>query len=875
MASPPRWPINLLHSLCNPGLVEEIEGDLNEDYYRRLETKGRRYASALFCLEALAFLRPQLLKRRFTLIQTTMIRSYIILSVRSMIKKPLFTLINLFGLTLGLASVLVIAGYVLFMLSYDKQYPSANNLYRVTLNWKNDGVQQHTATAFSPVASALDKTIHGVKRVSRVYPYSGLVSKDGIDKTREARFCYADSLFFEMFPMTFQQGHMGSALKTPFSVVLTERMANKYFGTVEVLGKELRYEDERGSYRFNVTGVIDNLPQNTHFNPDFIASLTTLDKIMPWYNNWFYPPMYVYVEAQSGYDARQLESQISAAITKTHPNYIKSGDREYYLQPVTDIHLHSNLVEEWQANSNYIYVQILTVVAALILFLACINYVNLSTARSAERAKEVGVRKVMGAIRRQLIGQFLGESFVTALIAMILAFGLAELIFRFYLNDLLEKDLSIYTLFEPVHLITAFGGLIGLTLVAGMYPAFFLSMFRPASVLNNSQSKTGGGLMLQRSMVAFQFVVSCLLIVGMLTIEKQTSYLREKRLGFEKDQLVAILLFDRKMGPKYQALKSRLLSESVVKHVAVSSGFPLREGFNGWPVTPEGHTAEERMSMKSLGGDVDLVKTLNLEIIAGRDFSADNPADTTQAFIINEAAAKSLNWNDPVGKDFELIFYARGENRRKGKVIGVVKDFHFESLYNKIDPLVIFVNTHPFYCDYLLVKLNPGNIAKSMAALQTGWKDFSADKPLEYIIANDDLSDLYRQESKLSSMFSSFSALSVIVSCLGLFGLSAYAISRRIKEIGIRMVMGASVRDLFGLLSREYLLLVFLAQLLAWPLAWWLTGEWLSSFAYKVDVPLTFYLISLAACFVLAMVSISVHILRAVRISPIKTLRIE
>ncbi len=874
MQTPPRWPIEILHRLCHESLVEEMEGDLTEDFHRRLAAKGKGYASLLFCLEALAFIRPKLLKRQFTLFQNTMLRSYITLSFRSLIKKPLFTIINLMGLTLGLASVIVIAGYLLFTLSYDKHYPNSENLYRVTLQWMNDGIEEHVAMAVSKVAPALNKTLHGVKRTSRIFPYSGLVSRDGIEKIRESRFCYADSLFFEMFPMKVQRGYLPTSLTDPFSVVLTERMAIKYYGTVDVVGQELTFEDERGKYKFNVTAVIDNIPQNSHFNPDFLASMTTLEKTMPWFDSWFYPPMFVYVEAAEGYDRLKLETEINLAVKKTHPQYILPNDRTYFLQPITDIHLHSNLVAEWQANSNYIYVQILTAVAALILFLACINYINLSTARGAERAKEVGMRKVMGAIRRQLIGQFLGESFITALMAMVLGVALAELVFRLYLNDLLEKNISIFTLFEPVHLLGALGGLVVLTLIAGMYPAFFLSTYRPASMLRMNSTK-GGGFVLQRSMVTFQFIVSSLLIVGMFTIDRQTRFMREKRLGFDKDQLVAIRLFDRNMGGRYQSLKSGLLSESVVKHVAVASSFPLREEFHGWGITPEDHTAEERLSMKALGGDVDIVKALSLEVVAGRDFSADNPADTTQAFIINEAAAKLLNWSEPVGKDFELIFYTRGENRRKGKVIGVVKDFHFESLYNRIDPLVIFVNTHPFYCDYLLVKLAPGDFANSMNTLKSRWKEFSEDKPFEYFIADDDLASLYKQEMKLSSMFSSFSALSIAVSCLGLFGLSAYSISRRLKEIGIRRVMGASVRDLFNLLSREYLLLVALAQLIGWPVAWWLTNEWLSSFAYKVDVPLADYFISLVACLVFALLSISVHVVKAVQLSPIKTLRVE
>jgi putative ABC transport system permease protein len=874
MTRPPKWPIAILRWLCKPGFVEEIEGDLTEDYYRRVETKRRTYATIMFCIESLAFIRRRLLRSDFTLIGTTMMRSYITMSWRSMVKKPLFTLINIFGLTAGLASVVVISGYILFTLGYDQQYENADRVYRVTLKWVKEESEQHTAMAFAPVATALDKTLHAVKNVVRVYPYSGLVSVDGTDKIRESRFCYADSLFFDMFPMRVLHGEPSTALTAPYSVVLTERMAIRYFGSSDIVGRELQFEDERAAYKFNVTAVIEDVAQNTHMNPDFLASMSTLDKIMPWYNSWHYPPMYVYIEA-AGTDQAQLQLDIDKQIKSTHPEYIPENERTYITQLVTDIHLHSNLANEWQANSNYVYVQILMVVAALILFLACINYINLAIARGTERVREVGMRKVMGAVRRQLMTQFLGESFVTALIAMILAVGLAEIVFKFYLNDLLEKNLGVFTLFSSVHILSSLGGLVLLTVLAGIYPAFFLSRYRPVSMLRGDISKTKSGLILQRSMVTFQFVVSCLLIIGMIIIGRQTTFMREKRLGFDKDQLVAIRLFDRKMGSRYNAFKDQLMSESVVRHVAVSSAFPMKDGFHGWDITPEGHNANERMTMKSLSGDQDLIKALKLKITAGRDFSYDNAADSTKGFIINEAAARSLNWPDPIGKEFELTFYSSKHEERKGKVIGVVKDFHFESLYNSIDPLVIFVSTHPYYCDYLLVRLAPGNLASSIAVLEAEWKKFSADKPFEFFIADDDLNSMYKSEMKLSSMFSSFTALSIIVSCLGLLGLSAYTISRRLKEIGIRRILGASIGSVFLLLSKEYLLLVLLAQAVAWPLAWWFATEWLAGFAYKVDVPLDVFLITLMAGVLLGTLSICLHIFRAVRASPAETLRIE
>jgi len=873
---PPIAATRFLRWFCTPELADEIEGDLCEEFDLRLQSRGKGYAMAMYWFDVLGFFRPAFIKKlRNTFINPPMLRNYVVLAYRNMSKKPLFTLINTFGLAAGLACVIVIAGYVSFIKSYDRFHPDAGNLYRVTMKWINDGNGETLAKAVPAVASALDKKLHSVKQQVRVYPYSGLVSKDGTEKLRETRFCFADSMFFNLFAATVQHGSLDDALIAPFSVVLTERMALRHYGTTDVVGQELLLEDERGRYRFNVVAVIDNYPQNSHMNPDFIASLTTLDKIMPWYNNWHYPPMFVYLQAADGYDAGLLQEEVNKVVQAGHPPYIKAGEREYFVQPVQDIYLYSNLVQEWQANGNVVYIRILLIIGGFILFLACINYINLATARSVERSREVGMRKVMGAVRPQLIGQFLGESIIMTTMALVVAVGLAELAFRFYLNEIIEKQLTVSSFFTLEYVSIAAAIMIALALVAGLYPAMFLLRFRPASVLKGNTDVAGGGNTLRRSLVVLQFAVSCMLIVGMLVIQDQVSYMRGKRLGFDQDQLVAIRLFDRKDAAKAQLLKDLLLREEIVKAAAVSSTFPLKDGFNSWPVTPEGLTPDDRKTMKSLMGDVDIVKTLGLDVTLGRSFSHESIADTSQSFILNEAAVKALNWTDPVDRSFELTFYANTAHYRKGKVIGVVKDFHFESLYNRIDPLVILVCSHLYYSDYMLVRIGPGDLVHSVNVLRQAWKTFSPDKPFEFSLAGDDLNALYQQEVKLSRLFIAFTVLSIIISCLGLFGLSAYSLSRRTKEIGIRKVLGASTPNLFGLLSKEYLVLISVAHLIAWPAAWWFGNQWLSTFAYRVDMPLALFVISITLSLVFGLLSISFHVVKASLVNPSSTLRIE
>lgn len=873
MKQPPEEAIKFLHWFCRRDLADEIEGDLREQYAALPES---RYMNRLrFWLWVLAFLRPRFIRgTHFQLTTSSMLRNYMVLALRNMRKRPLFSFINIAGLSTGLACVVVISGYILFMLSYDRMYDNAANLYRLTMQWTDDGVEIHTAMTVSPVADVLEGGVRGVKRVARVFPYSGLVSKDGIEKLREVKFCFADSLFFEMFTLPAKHGRLEGALDKPFSVVLTEKSAIKHFGRTDVVDEELIFEDERRAHRFHVTAVIKDLPQNVHLNPDFIASFNTLDVIMPWYNNWHYPPMYLYVEADNNYDRAMLEQALQKQIVSHHPAYVKANDRKYFLQPVTDIYLHSSLASEWQPNSNYAYVQTLILIALFILLLACINYVNLSTARGVERAKEVGVRKAMGAYRRQLVSQFLGEALLTTLLSFALAIMIAETVFTLFVNPLLSKDISVLTAFPPLYAGIAVALFFLVSLVAGLYPAIFLSHFGPISVVG-SVTGVRGKVTFRTILVGFQFTVSCLLIIGMLIIDDQVSFMRNKKLGFEKEQLVAIKLFDRKSTRNYSQLKDQLIRESIVKSVSVASTFPLKDGFYGWPITPEGHTAEEQMNMKAMSGDEDIVKTLNLELIAGRDFSTRTGADEAQAFIINKAAARMLRWTEPIGKEFQLTFFADSAHQRKGKVIGVVNDFHFESLYNQIEPLVIFVNKHPYYCDYLLVKLGPGNLAASLDLLEQNWKEFNPDKPFEFSLADDELSNLYTEERKLSKMFSSFTLVSLLISALGLFGLSAYSISQRTKEIGIRKVLGASAGSLYHLLSQEYLLIMVISQIISWPLAWALTNQWLDGFAYRTDVSLGVFLITLVIGFLLGLLSVSMHIFRATRANPTSALRTE
>lgn len=803
-----------------------------------------------------------------------MIKNYFKIAIRSLIKNKIYSIINVAGLSIGLACVLVIVSYVNLELSYDKYHENYKDIYRVTEYRTRDGNQVHTATSFSPLSDLIEAHVPSVERVVKMYPLSGLLSADQVNKFKESKFTLVDSLFFETFTFEEIEGNLEVALDDPFSVVLTESKALEYFGASNIIGRELYFENAVERYTFNVTAVIKDYPQNSHFAPNFLASFASIRTIQPRFNNWFHPAIYIYVQLKPGFDGEDLDAQMASMGEQHYPDYVKES-RAYEAQRIADIHLNSDLVNEWQANSSKTYVRLFVIIALFILLIACINFMNLATAQSTKRAREVGLRKVMGAEKRQLTGQFLGESFIVTLLSFLIAIGIAQLVLSNFFNELIGKEISVLSLLTGINLLWILSSLILVSLMAGSYPAFYLSGFKPVSILKGKVIIISGLGNVRKFMVTFQFFISCLLIIGTLIVLRQINFLRNKKLGFDKDQIIAIGLVDRKDQTNYKVFKDALLSESSVLNVSLSSTLPGRDSYYAFRIVPEGASEDDEMSMKSLGVDEDYVNTYNLEVLEGRSFSKDIRTDLNQAFILNEAAAKRFGWNEATGKDFTLTIHAASEEVREGKIIGVVKDFHFQSLYNIIDPLVLYVNTSPFYSNFLNVKLAPGNWDDAIKMLTAKWKEFSPDRPLDFYFLDEELKSFYDSEVKIGRIFSAFAVLSIIISCLGLFGLSAFSAQQRVKEIGIRKVMGASLPGILSLLSREYIMLIIVANLIAWPLGWYISTEWLSTFPYRTGLDITIFLFTFLGALLIALVTVSFQSLKAAVANPIKSLRNE
>jgi putative ABC transport system permease protein len=807
-----------------------------------------------------------------------MLKNYLSISVRSLLKNKTFSFINAAGLSIGLSCVMIIAAYVQMELSYDKFHPQYENIYRITTSWINDGSKERTATNHAPIAPLLIENVSNIQDIVRVYPASGLISTDKKTKQRENLFCFADSVFFKVFKFNAIEGTLLNSLDKPMSVVLTSASALKYFGSTDIIGKEIFYETQLNSeevFSFNVTAVIEDVPQNSHFKFDFLASFNSINSITPWvFHSWHFPPMYVYVKTTQQTEAEDINRNLGI-VEKHLPDYTKDEQRSYAAQPLGEIHLRSDLENEWQANSSHTYITIFTFIAIFILLIACINYTNLAIAKSIQRAVEVGVRKVNGSSKRQLIGQFLCEALVMTLLAFGLSLIITQLTLELFFRSFLNKELSILFISHGFYPLVVVSSIVLITLLSGFFPAFYLSSLRPAKALKGISEKAGTVLGLRKGLVTFQFFISALLLIGTVVVIQQIDFMRSKKLGFSKDQIITILLSDQESQLNYAVLKNLLSEEPIVEQASVSATVPGGNGFYGWEVSPEGFENRKDIVLKSISTDEDFLKTYNITLLQGRDFSKSIVSDKEQAFILNQAAAKKFGWENPIGKEFKLTFHTTEEVIRKGKVIGMVEDFHFQSLYNRVEPLIIFINTHPHYADFLSVRISPGNTKQSVEKLEKIWKTFNSDKPFEFSFLDEELNKLYESETKTGKLLTLFTGISIIISCLGLFGLAAFSVQQRTKEIGIRKVLGAGVFSITRLLTTEFVWLVLAANMIAIPFGWYLASQWLEGFAYSVAIDPFIFVLTLIIILVITIVTVSYQAISAALNDPIKSLRNE
>jgi putative ABC transport system permease protein len=798
-----------------------------------------------------------------------MFRNYLRTALRNLKRHAGTSLINIAGLAVGMACSILIMLFVFDELGYDRFNANYDRIWRVTRKWFNaDGeVNLHLGQVAPQIGPLLKNDFPEILQAVRMIQTEGLLISAGPIYFEEDRFFFAEEHLFDVFSFKMAAGDPATALRDPFTVVLTTDMARKYFGDKDPVGRPITIQASGRSADLKVTGVVEPLPDASHFHPDFLGSFKTFEAIVGprELENWGSNNYATYLLLPPRYDISRLAGRLDAFMDR-HMSPGVSIETKIELQRLADIHLRSQLDSEIEANGDIKYVRVFSIVALFVLLVACVNFMNLATARSAGRAREVGLRKVVGARRSQLVRQFLGESVLTAVMSLIAALGLVLLALPTF-NRFLGRSLSLSPggpLLLFLIAITAFVGL-----VSGLYPALVLSGFRPARVFKGT---AGGakGISFRKALVVFQFAISIALIVCVGVVSGQLRFMRTKSLGFDKEHVV-VLPSSPAMVRDLESFKTRLLANPDILGVSAAKRVPsgrLLDSAQARLVS-----GEERRSIDfriaNLLVDFDYIPTYGIRMAAGRNFSRAMGTDATQAFIINEAAARRIGWSkaeEAVGQAFEY-------GRRRGQIIGVVKDFHFESLHEEISPIVMYIS--PADLQRISIRIAPRDIPRTMEFLRGVWAEMRPNRPFSYVFIDESFDRLYKSEDNLERIFRTFAWLSVGIGCLGLFGLAAYSAERRTKEIGIRKVLGASPSGLAFLLSKEFTRWVLLANLVAWPVAYFAMSRWLRQFAYRAEITPGIFLLAGALALAIAFLTVATQAVKTALADPVRSLRYE
>jgi putative ABC transport system permease protein len=818
-----------------------------------------------------------------------MLSNYFKVAFRSLFRNKLTSFINICGLALAMACSLLIYVFIQDELSYDRYHSKADRIYRVTRSFHSpEGeVNLHLANVAPPIGPLLKNDFGEISEMARTVNY-GLVI--GLEENGELKMANSENNLFAVEPSLFKildiplvSGNPQEALARPFTVMLSEKTAMRYFNTQNVIGKRLRANNQ---FDLEVTGVYKDFPMQSHWHPDFLVSFVTLedDNVYGrtgletnWGNNSF--GTYLLFDDEVG--PKKVASSLAPFIEKHFGTYARanfgapadfkaSQTTTLFLQKLTDIHLRSHLDDELEVNGNIRNVYMMGVIGLFIILIACFNFINLSTARATKRAKEVGLRKVVGAFKNQLVMQYLSESVLIAFLSLILAFALSAAGLEL-LNDFTGKDLSLSILTDIGFLtaLIAFALVIGI--LAGIYPAFVISSFKPALTLKGQQGSARGKLGLRRGLVVAQFAISIILIIATIITFQQLNYINTRDLGYAKDQIITLPNYNE-LGESYDAFYNEVTKSSMIRNIGRSSRVPtgrLLDSYGSAKIVKGDSLIDAPLDLKTIVIDPEFFPTYSIEMAAGRNFSKAIPTDDSLAFIINEAAAREVGWTnyrEHIDQEFQY-------DGTKGKLIGIVKDFHFESLHQRIVPMIFLVRTDRF--NTLSFKIEGDKAKEGIQYLESKWKEFLPARPFNFQFLNDRYRELYESEQKQSQLFTTFSGLAIFIASLGLFGLATFNAMQRVKEIGIRKVLGASVPHLLGLLSKEIIILILVANVIAWPVAYYFMKDWLNSFAYHIDMNVMVYLLSALIAVVISILTVSAQTIKAATSNPAQTLKYE
>jgi len=833
-----------------------ILGDMIETYRCLADNKGIFWARVWFwgqCLRALPYFLIDELYWRFN-----MFKNYLLVTVRNLKKNSTYSLLNIIGLAVGMTAFILIALYVQYELSFDKYHENADRIYRV--------VREERAFTPAPLGPALKEKIPEVVSAARILRSSNTLISHEQKHFLEDEFYWADPETFEIFSISFISGDPETALNDPSAIILSKRTANKYFGNADPMGKILTVSER---YEFTVSGVFIDMPANSHFIMDAVVPYATYfqitnNDITSWRANF----SYTYFLLREGADPEGMENKISPLIEI--PLLKAAGLKEpypkfYSIQPITRIHLHSHRMQEIEANNDMKYILLFSSIAFLILFIACINYMNLATARSLRRGKEVGMRKVVGAQKGQLIVQFLGESVAMALLAMVFSIMMVLMALPAF-NSLVERQLSL----NPIHNPQLFLGLVFITLsvglFAGSYPSMRMSGFKPISVLSGAFTRSSKGSSLRYVLVLVQFSITIILIICTIAVREQLKFIKNMDMGYTKEQIITIPVRGGSVRQNIQSIKTELLQYSDIIAVSTSGRLPNNiDTFTSRDWT--GRNPDEPIPIYYNTADYDFIDLFGMQIVQGRNFSRDFPSDETGVFLVNETAVKVAGWESAIGRK---LTHWRGDT---GEIVGVIKDFHLHSLHRPIEPLYVFLDTRTF--SNISIKIKSANIPATIDYVEGVMKKFSPSFPFSYSFFDEVFERAYFTEQRMARVFGAFAILAIFIACLGLFGLSAFAAEQRTKEIGIRKVLGASDSKIFLLLSREFIRWVLLANLIAWPIAYYAMNKWMQNFAYRIHLGIFAFLISGGTALLIAYITVSYQSIKSTRANPVDSLRYE
>ncbi len=810
-----------------------------------------------------------------------MFRNHFKTAWRNLMKYKFISFINLFGLTIGLTCCLLILTYILNELSYDKYNKNADQVYRVTRTFYNGNgdVSLNLSTVAPPFGYYLPADFPEIQKMTRLLNNGNTPLRYKDKLINEPNVYFGDENLFDVFTVSVVKGNPKTALNDPFSVMLTEDEAKKYFGNEDPVNKVIRANNQ---FDLKVTGVYKAFPSNSHIHPNILVSFNTLNDSAVYgadnlRTNWGNNSFFTYIMLPKNYNIESMKSRFPAFLDKHMAGQYGPNQPSKFtkldLQKLTDIHLYSHTDYEAEPNGDIKRVYIFAAIALFILLIACINYMNLSTARSALRAKEIGIRKVVGAQKQELVIQFLSESILITWSAIIMAFMLLYFLLP-WLNKVSAQNLSVDILLKWQILVPLFLAPFIIGFISGIYPALFMSSFQPVKTLKGLFKVGGSSISFRKVLVVTQFAISIILIVTTVIVFQQMRYIQNVSLGYDKDHIIT-MAYNSQLNDQYESFRNALLQNSNIKDVGLSSRIPTGRLLDDMGASAPGSDSmvPVKAEIRFLATDYDFIPTYGIQLAAGRNFSRSYGTDTSN-FIINEAAVKAVGWKnarEAVGKNFKYGQFS-------GHIIGVVKDFHFESLHQVITPLIFVlpppVPNQTFY-NNISIKISGSNVASTIDAVKNIWQRFLPDLPYQYTFLDENFSRLYESEQRQETIFTTFACIAIFIACLGLFGLSAFAISQRVKEIGVRKVLGANTGTIVALLSKDFLKLVLVAAIIAFPIAWYAMHNWLQDFAYRINIQWWVFAFAGIGASVIALLTISFQAIKAALANPVKSLRSE